>query len=96
MRKRATKVRGRIDHHTAQKVEEGDTDRAGVGDPRENEPNTAQSAPHDNDDANIHGPEQFQIGSPSKNDITDVVEELDDGPNMISEMRMRTPVCALP
>ena len=42
---RAKKVQERIDLYTAQKVEEGDAARARVRDPRENEPNTAQTAP---------------------------------------------------
>ena len=44
----------------------------------------------------MSGPERFQIGSPDKNDVAEIVGELDDGPTMISEKRMRTPVRAPP
>ena len=90
---RAKKVRERIDHYTAQVVEQGDDDRARVGDPREKEPNTAQSAPHDDE---MKGPEKFQIGSPSKDNTGNIGDELDDGPTIVSEKRMRTPVRAPP
>ena len=93
---RAKKVRERIDHYTAQVVEQGDNDRARVGDPREKEPNTAQSAPHDDENDEMKGPEQFQIGSPSKDKAGNMGDELDDGPTIVSEKRMRTPVRAPP
>ena len=44
----------------------------------------------------MKGPEQLQIGSPSKNKMGNIVNELDDGPNMVREKRMRTPVRAPP
>ena len=50
----------------------------------------------DNGDADINGPERFQIRSPSKNDMADIVDELDDGPTMTSDRGMRTPVRAPP
>jgi hypothetical protein len=42
------------------------------------------------------GPEQFDIGSPSKAGGSEASDELDDGPTMVSEKRMRTPVRAPP
>ena len=93
---RAKKAKERIDHWTAQKVADGDEERARTVDPRKAEPVTARSAPPVNADPGMGGPEQFEIGSPSKAGGAEAFDELDDGPTIVSEKRMRPPVRAPP
>ena len=77
------------------RIERGD-------DPQKNEPNNQDHAnpktevPDPEVDVPMEGPEQFEIGSPDQSGRAIGEEQLDDGPALVSERRMHTPVRAPP
>ena len=97
---RTKKAKDRADHYLGQQVE---PDARDGGDPRpEGEPSFEVATPlkkSDHDTSADPAREEFDIGTPgrvSEDGMAIEEEELEDGPNAVSERRIQTPVRAPP
>ena len=98
---RARKMKERFDHYLAQQVAEGDVRVESAQDPREDAPEPVPPVQRDLDEDRRGDPMEYNIGSPPKGDGDDDLmdqdaDELDDGPNHVSERRMTSPARAPP
>jgi hypothetical protein len=98
---RTKKMKERFDHYLAQQVAEGDERVESAQDPREDAPEQVPPEHRDLGEDHRGDPMEFNIGSPLKeeggDDLMDQdADELDDGPNHLSERRLKSPVRAPP
>ena len=97
---RTKKMKERFDHYAAQQVAEGDENRVSAENPRPDAPeDVSPPEPRDDGDGRRKEPEEFNIGSPMKeNGIDEDMgaddNELDDGPVTVSERRVKSPTRA--
>jgi hypothetical protein len=97
---RTRKMKERIDHDLAQQEAEGDDRVESAQDPRQDAQEQAPHAEHrDLGGGRRDDSEEFNIGSPGKYERADDLmdqdaDELDDGPNISSERRMKSLVRA--
>ena len=96
---RSKKLKERFDHCLAQQVAEGDERVESAQDPREDAPEQVPPIHRDLSGDRRDEPEEYNIGSPSREDGGDDLMDqdpdgLDDGPNHASERRLKSPVRA--
>ena len=97
---RTKKMKERFDHYFVQQLAEGDDRVRCAQDPRQGAPEQIpQAEPRDIDGGRRDEPEEFNIGSPAKDEGYDDLmdqdaDELDDGPDISSDRRMKLPVRA--
>ena len=90
---RTKKGKERFDQHVAQQVDEGDVSKRSAIDPRHDMPEEIRiDIPRVDRQERREEPLHYDMGSPMKTDIIDenmgeVVEFLDNGPNVVSERR---------